>query len=200
MVNPPGGELAEYLLHSVTLLETGLDVVQRESFQMRNIILNECHSNFLPVEKKGQKPYLQAGKLTLGTIEGLSPSRPTRSRRFSTCDYPPIRRAQTRLSLCRGRAKTPGTWGAIRGGGGWIREDVRDECHILDLYNLPFLNAFLVFAAGRCTLGVCGGKTERVEWVTPGGHLRVGRIFVLLEITVGVIAIILGALGVIEAL
>jgi len=75
----------------------------------------------------------------------------------------------------------------------------------LDLYDLSFLKVFFVFTMGRC--GVVGeGKTERVERVTPGRPhllqclLQVGGILILLEITVGVVAVVLGALAVVEGL
>jgi hypothetical protein len=60
-------ELAEYLLHDIATPEAILDVVQGESFQGWNIVLNKCYSSVLPAKEKGRRPYLLVGKLTLGT-------------------------------------------------------------------------------------------------------------------------------------
>jgi len=80
-----------------------------------------------------------------------------------------------------------------------VRGNLRDEGHILDPYNSSFLKAFLMFAMGRCWLVVRGGKAKRVEGMAPGGF-RCLRILVLLKITIGVVTVILSALGIIEGL
>jgi hypothetical protein len=76
----------------------------------------------------------------------------------------------------------------------------------LDLYDLSFLKAFFVFAVDRCGLFVGQGKTKRIERVTPAANgsslfwrfLRTGGVLLLLEIAVGVVAVILGALVIVE--
>ena len=73
----------------------------------------------------------------------------------------------------------------------------------MDLYDFSFLEVFLVFTTGRYRAVVAGQKTERIEEVTPAGrrlscYLRVRGILVVLEVTVGVIAVIFGAFDVVE--
>ena len=96
----------------------------------------------------------------------------------------------------------PGIYKVVRKAIERIRGYLRDEGHILDLYNLSFLKAFLMFATGRSRFVFGGGKAERVEGVTPGvlRWFRAGKILVLLKITVRVVTIILGALGVVKGL
>ena len=108
-------ELAEYLLHNITPPEAILDIVQGESFQGWNIVLNKCHSSVRPAKEKGWRPYLLVDRLTLRTVEVLSLSIWKRSRRSSICDYPPIHRVQTRSNQCRDRAKMPETCQIVRG-------------------------------------------------------------------------------------
>ena len=84
-----------------------------------------------------------------------------------------------------------------------VLEDLRDEGHVSDLYDLSFLKAFFVFAIGRWRLVVSGGKAKRVERMSPEGHclllcpLRACRILIL-EVAVRIITVILGTLAVIE--
>ena len=63
MYNLPRRKLAEYFLDDITSLETILDVVQGESFQRGDIILNERHSSSLPGKRKGEVPYLQVDNI-----------------------------------------------------------------------------------------------------------------------------------------
>ena len=50
----PRRKLAEYFFDDITSLETILDVVQGESFQRRDVILNEYYSSSLPGKGKGR--------------------------------------------------------------------------------------------------------------------------------------------------
>ena len=73
--NSLGRELAEYLLHNIASHEAVPDIVQGESFQRGDIILDRRHPSFLAAEKRNEKPYQQVYKLTLGMVWGSSPLR-----------------------------------------------------------------------------------------------------------------------------
>lgn len=80
----------------------------------------------------------------------------------------------------------------------WVGVGLRDECHILNLYDLFFSETELVFSVGRHRLALYGGKTKRVRRASDGGTgllgqlLRIGKI-VVLEIAVGVSIIVRGS-------
>jgi len=93
----------------------------------------------------------------------------------------------------------PGICQVIRRTVEQVRGNLRDEGHILDPYNSSFLKVFFMFAMGRRWLVVRGCKAKRVEGMAPGGF-RCLRVLVFLKITIGVVTVILSALGIIEGL
>ena len=76
----------------------------------------------------------------------------------------------------------------------------------MDLYDLSPLKAFCLFAIGRLGLVFSGGEAKKVKRVTPDRScllrrfFRVDGIFILLEIAVGVVAVVVSALVVVERL
>lgn len=201
--NLPGRKLAENLLYNIALAETLLDIFQSEPLQRRNIVLNQREQNS-PGREGREKPCLQDGILILGTAEGSNRLIQERSRCASTCDYPPIRRAQTRLSRCRDTIEMLEICSVISGIVMRLGRDLRDEGNVLDLDDLSFFEGFVVLAIGRPRLAFRQRKTQRIERVAPSIPLPFRCLFgasvVLLEIAVGVVTVVVRALVFVEGL